>query len=136
MALAGVAGGPTAAAVRERADIAEMIAVAERAALRPDDPGGLSHTLRAEIAASIAKAEGCTALAERWGHGSGEGAPALRAFADKVAMGPRDIVSGDIDALRAAGVAEPDIVRLCELVAFTAFYIRVVKGLAAIGREA
>ena len=51
------------------------------------------------------------------------------AFVDKVANQTRDIAAKDIAGLQAAGVSDADIVRLCELIAFLAYQIRVVAGL-------
>jgi uncharacterized protein YciW len=39
------------------------------------------------------------------------------------------VVADDVASLRAAGVSDADIVRLCELVAFVAYQSRVLAGL-------
>ena len=57
-------------------------------------------------------------------------------FVDKVANDTRDITKDDISDLRAAGMADADIVRLCELLAFIAYQIRVVAGLRLMGAGA
>ena len=49
--------------------------------------------------------------------------------ADLLTISPREASRGDIEALKAAGVAEPDIVRLAELAAFVNYQLRVVAGL-------
>ena len=54
---------------------------------------------------------------------------------DLVTLGPKDAVAGDIQALRAAGLAEADIVRLSELIAFLAYELRLVAGLRLLGGE-
>ncbi len=51
------------------------------------------------------------------------------AFVDKVANRTRDIVADDVVQLQAAGMSDADIVRLCELVAFLAYQLRVIAGL-------
>ena len=51
------------------------------------------------------------------------------AFVDKVANDTRNIDAQDIAGLQTAGVSDADIVRLCELVAFLAYQLRVVAGL-------
>ena len=51
-------------------------------------------------------------------------------FVDKVANQTRDAAAADISHLAGGrGIADADIVRLCELVAFLAFQIRVISGL-------
>lgn len=54
---------------------------------------------------------------------------AVLSFVDKVANQTRDAAAADISGLQAAGVADADIVRLCEPVAFLTFQIRVISGL-------
>ena len=51
-------------------------------------------------------------------------------------MSPREIRAEDIEALKTAGVADPDIVRLCELNAFLAYEIRLVAGLRLLREKA
>ena len=47
-----------------------------------------------------------------------------------------DICGFGVPALKRVGVAEPDIVRLSELIAFVNYQIRVVQGIRLIGRLA
>ncbi|MGE0008425.1 MAG: CMD domain-containing protein [Parvibaculaceae bacterium] len=148
--LAGIVpGSPLAAVLAGRAGIFELTQKTHDAALTPAEPGGLSHALRAALACRIAGlnrdeafARHFKALLERAGAGDEDrkvaelsftgGDPRRRAVirhTDLVAGEPRAATGGDIDALRKAGIAEPDIVRLSELVAFVSYQIRVVQGL-------
>ena len=147
--VAGVRSGTgTGAAVELRGNIFEMTQAAENAVLRPVEPGAFAHDLRAALAARIARLSGDEVLAERHLAGAGEKAaiedPSTReeslasmlVFVDKVANDARDITKDDISDLRAAGMADADIVRLCELIAFIAYQIRVVAGLRLMGAVA
>ena len=53
-------------------------------------------------------------------------------FMDRVATQPRAVQAEEIDGLKAAGVTDADIVRLCELNAFMSYQCRVLAGLAAL----
>ena len=70
------------------------------------------------------------------GDGGAAGDPALRAivgFADGATRAPGSLDAGAVDALREAGLAGPDVVRLAQLVAYLAWRVRVAAGLAACG---
>jgi uncharacterized protein YciW len=149
--LAGVApGGAIAEALQGRADILAMTRETERASLLPREPGGLSHGERAALAVRIARLHEEAGLAAHYGElvaragASGATAaladPAFKAaddrrlaalvgYADLVSLAPKDTAAGDIEALKAAGIGDADIVRLAELVAFLAYQIRLVQGL-------
>lgn len=133
---------PLSGVLKSRANIFEMTHTAEHAVLRPKDPGGLSHNLRASLAARIATMEGCEELSAHYlEHATAIGVvsdPAqsggaehglIVAFADKAASATKDIVRADVERLQAAGVSDADIVRLCELVAFLGYQLRVFVGL-------
>ncbi|WP_309568128.1 hypothetical protein [Psychromarinibacter sediminicola] len=134
-------------AVQTRAGIFEMTQDAEASVLRPQDPGPWSHALRAALAARIATLNAEAGLAARYAadagdfagladpgsDGSEQGVTEVVAFMDKVAAKTRDVSGADISALQAAGVADADIVRLCELNAFLAYQIRVIAGLRLMG---
>ncbi|EPX76649.1 hypothetical protein [Salipiger mucosus] len=140
---AGVTGGRVGAAVETRANIMEATQAAEDAVLAPNDPGAFPHPLRAALAARVAALGGEPALAERHAaragasaaladpaqDGTDQGLSHLVAFVDKVANDTRNIAAEDIAGLQTAGVADADIVRICELVAFVAYQLRVVAGL-------
>ncbi len=132
-----------ASVVAVRGNIMGMSQKAEDAVLRPKETGAFSHALRAALAARVAGRAKDQELADYYAEAAGEyadlvrldatgGAQGLEAvvtFVDRVANQTRDIAQEDIKALQQAGVCDPDIVRLCELVAFLAYQIRVVSGL-------
>ena len=119
---------------------------AEEAVTAPHDPGGFPSQWRLAMAARIAALNGLASLAEYYRAKVTD--PALRAlaepsapgrdareqvvlaFMDKVAADTRSVAAEDIETLKAAGVAEADIVRLCELNAFMSYQARVLAGLA------
>ena len=57
----------------------------------------------------------------------------IAGFVDAATRAPGELGAGAIDALRAAGLADADIVRLAQLVAYFSWRVRVVAGLAACG---
>ncbi|MEM9578097.1 MAG: hypothetical protein AAF999_13915 [Pseudomonadota bacterium] len=130
-------------ALEARGTIFAMTQEAEEAVLRPKAFGAFPHALRAALAARIARLAGDTVLANHYladakGHdaiadpaetGATLGKHEILSFVDKVAQKPRDVTAEDIETLKAAGVSDADIVRLCELIAFLAYQIRVVGGL-------
>lgn len=130
-----------AGTIAGRANIFEMSQAAEDAVLRPKDCGAFAHDMRAALAARAARQAGEDALAAHYAAGAGDRAGLadpgavdadlghVLAFVDKVANRTRDISAEDISGLQAKGVPDADIVRLCELVAFLAYQIRVVAGL-------
>ena len=136
-----ISDGDVAKAATKRANIFEQSQAAEDAVLRPKDCGAFGHDLRAALAARVVRLAGDEALAVHYlvdaGDKAGLADPdasdvelgAVLAFVDKVANQTRDIAADDIMGLQAAGVADADIVRLCELVAFLAYQTRVVAGL-------
>lgn len=149
-ALAEIASGtPLAATLERRSDILGMSQAAHEAALSPREPGGLSHAERAALAERMARLHEepritahYAALLARTGAEEAQAElrdprkrpsdarqAALAAHADMLTRAPREATRGAIDALRQAGVSEPDIVRLSELAAFVNYQIRVVAGL-------
>ncbi len=137
---------PAAAAVEMRADVLRMTQTAEDAVLKPRDPGGWSHAIRAALAVRIARLNACSELADHYLELSGANAfdvlsdpsstkasedlkPCLR-FIDRVAARPREVTADDIRILQDAGVSDADIVRLTELNAFLGYQIRLIEGLA------
>lgn len=137
------AGGTLGAAVEGRTSIFEMTQEAEAAVLRPKDCGPWSHALRAALAARIAVLNDEHALAKQYAadagdyaalaspsdDGAAQGLAPVVAFMDKVAADTRNVAASDISGLQAAGIADADIVRLCELNAFLAYQLRVIAGL-------
>lgn len=153
---AGVHPGDAAhAALAARAEIVAMTQAAHDAALKPKDPGGLSHAERAALACRVARLNADDGLAahyetlmreasaaaevERIADPAfkGEGrVGALIAYADLASTAPRYAGQGDIEALKQAGIGDADIVRLAELVAFLAYQVRLVAGLRLLRRRA
>lgn len=142
--MAGV--GPSdelAAVLSARGNIMQMTQKAEEAVLCPRDSGAFDHQLRAALAARIARlaedetlanhyegnAGGFADLAQSETTGAVHGLGDVVAFVDRVANQTRDVASQDIATLQGAGVLDADIVRLCELVAFVSYQVRVVAGL-------
>lgn len=141
--LAGIPPGTAlAGAVERRRRIMGLTDTAEAAVLRPEDPGGIGHALRLALVVRIARLHGLTDLADLYGGGdapeadpafAGEGRlAAILRFTDLVASHPRDADATDIEALRAVGLPDADIVRLAEINAFMAYQIRVIEGLRAL----
>jgi uncharacterized protein YciW len=54
---------------------------------------------------------------------------AILRHTDLVTVDPKQAAEADIADLKSAGIVEPDIVRLSELIAFVGYQVRVVKGL-------
>jgi uncharacterized protein YciW len=134
--------GTVAEAVLTRSNIFEMTQAAEDAVLRPQDIGTFPHDLRAALASRIATQADDAKLAAYYAKFAGifadladplnNGGPehgTLIAFVDKAANATKDITATDISDLQKAGVLDADIVKLCELVAFVAFQVRVTAGL-------
>jgi len=146
---AGVApGSKLGEAIKARAEILRLSEAAHDAVLLPRDPGGLSHALRAALAARMCRHVGNDDLAGHYDNylahtGDLDVAPlahpagksdekrldAIARHADLLTVAPREATRQDIERLRAAGVDEPDIVRLAELAAFVNYQLRVIAGL-------
>jgi uncharacterized protein YciW len=139
-------GELAAIAARTRDNIVAMSRKTEEAVTAPRDPGGFPSQWRLAMAARIAALNGLGALAGQYraqitdaalralAEPSAPGRDAreqtVLAFMDKVAGETRAVTAEDIEGLKAAGVAEADIVRLCELNAFMSYQARVLAGLA------
>ena len=147
--LAGIpAGSKLGAALKTRAEVLRLSEAAHDAVLVPRDPGGLGHALRAALAARMCRHVGnaalvahyegylahsgdadVAALAQPGGMSGDPGQDAMAGHADLLTLSPRLATRGHIEALKAAGVDEPDIIRLSELAAFVNYQLRVVAGL-------
>lgn len=130
-----------------RQNIFDMTRQAQKAVLVPAEPGAWPHAMRAALAARIAARNGNAglaaiytaslqntpeaALAEPDFAGRDTTEQKLLAFMDRVANDTRTVTPSDISTLQQAGIADADIVRLCELNAFLAYQIRVIAGLAS-----
>jgi len=145
-------GSALAEAMEKRAEILRLSEAAHDAVLAPRDPGGLSHGLRAALAARMARQNGNEVLARHYDglvERAAEDTTALLAqpgtnvndkrtaeivrHADRLTVAPREATRGNIEALRSAGISDPDIVRLSELAAFVNYQVRVIAGLKLIG---
>ncbi len=137
----------------ERQAHLQMSQASIEAVLVPRAPGGLSPALRAAMAARIARTSNETQLAELFERAAGA---AFDAALAEIASG-RTVVAADarlaalvkhldlvtatpwmaereaIEALRARGVDEADIVRLSQLASCISYIVRVVAGLRALG---
>jgi uncharacterized protein YciW len=143
--LAGIEpGSALARALSTRAEVMRLSQASHDAVIVPREPGGLSHGLRAALAARMARQNTDPALAAHYEAclartGEVEAVPlseperqriaAILRHADMLTLSPRDATRADIAALKAAGVEEADIVRLAELAAFVNYQIRVLAGL-------
>ena len=138
--IATLAGDSAKAVLAHRADLMQATVRNETAVIAPDDPGGLSHEERRMLAARVALLNGDAALAEHYAgateHASDARWAAILRHVDLVTLHPKDATRADLEALLAAGVAEADIVRLSQLIAFVNFQVRVIAGLRLIGRTA
>lgn len=144
------AQSPLDAVLGTRADVLQMTQATHDAALRPGDPGGISHAGRAALAVRIARLHrepGLAAhyedlmrqarasatisrLADTAFKGEGDAKlEAVLAYTDIVTLSPREATAQDIARLQQAGVSDADIVRLAELNAFLAYQIRLIAGL-------
>lgn len=54
---------------------------------------------------------------------------AMLTYADKLTRNPGAMQSGDVDALRAVGFGDRDILDICEVVAYYAYVNRIADGL-------
>ncbi|MGN6097832.1 MAG: CMD domain-containing protein [Bosea sp. (in: a-proteobacteria)] len=147
--MAGISPGtPFAEALAARADILRLSQASHDAVLLPKETGGLGHGLRAALAARMARQNSQPPLAAHYDalmRSSGEMQPnevvpvertrvaAIVAHSDLLTLRPRVATRHDIEALKAAGVSEPDIVRLAELAAFVNYQARVIRRLQALG---
>ncbi|WP_439271368.1 hypothetical protein [Pseudochrobactrum sp. HB0163] len=139
---------PPFEALTARQDVFAMTRQAQAAVLQPAEAGAWPHALRAALAARIASANDNPFLAAFYGENTAGSAYAdladpdftpadmplkqIAGFTDKVANNTKAVAAEDIAALQQAGIADADIVRLCELNAFLAYQIRVVAGLASL----
>lgn len=141
-----VPGSALAEALQQRQEIMRLSQASHDAVIIPREPGGLSHAERAALAARMAHQNREEALAALYATrvdgaalrpiAGGADAPsadrrlaAIVRHVDLLTRSPRDATKGDIEALTAAGLSEPDIVRLSELIAFVNYQVRVIAGL-------
>jgi len=145
-------GSALARAMEKRAEILRLSQAAHDAVLLPREPGGLSHGLRAALAARMARLNSSPALASHYDSlvaradeaatapladpntiaGDARVAEIVR-HADRLTVAPREAKRAHVVALREVGVSDADIVRLAELAAFVNYQVRVIAGMALIG---
>ena len=137
------------AALDTRANIIAATQAAEDAVLIPNETGAWSHDMRHALAARIARLHGETdaathysakvhdpklaPLADSTQDGAAQDMAVVCAFVDRVSAHTRDVNPSDILALQQGGVADADIVRLCELSAFLSYQLRVLAGMRLMG---
>ena len=144
----GLAPGDALHATRRfRAKVVEATQASHDALLR-EPVEGLSTADRLRVAAHVCTAARASALAQHYdaelaaaGDQAAPPSPALPAmlqFATALTTDPRRGDRAAIEALRGAGLADPAIVALAQLVAFLSYQLRVVAGLSALraSREA
>ncbi len=139
------AGHPLAGVLSGRGNIVELTEKSHDAALKPEPPGGLTHSERAALACRMARlnldgeltshyesmVEQADALIADPNFDGADNAR-LRAIirhTGLITRSPKDAAAGDIAALKAAGIREEDIVRLSELIAFVNYQVRLTAGL-------
>ena len=149
LAAAGIGKtNPIEAVAKSRENIFKMTQIAEDAVLQPKNCGGFSHELRVWLAARIARQADEPELASQYmmsadltndfhpsNHEAGMDLNTLVNFVDKAANNTRNIESSDISKLQKKGFTDNDIVRLCQILAFVAYQIRVTKGLRLMNEE-
>ena len=144
-----------AAILKERREILRRTDASHDAVLVPREPGGISHAERAALALRIVRRNQDAALAGHYQalldnagwHRAADiladpdaAAPQDRRLAamvrhvDILTRQPQAASRDDIAALRAAGLDDPDIVRLTQLAAFVNFQLRLVAGLRLLAR--
>jgi len=135
--IARLTGRAAAIAQAHRPDLMEASRRNERAIITPDEPGGLSHDERRSLARRIALLNGDAGLAAYYAESepaieTGARWTAILRHVDLVTTRPKDATRADIDHLRDAGVSEPDIVRLSQVIAFVNYQVRVIAGIRLI----
>jgi uncharacterized protein YciW len=141
---------PSTAELRDRrATLKRLTQTSYAAALRPQEPGSLSYAERAALAARMAGLWKCADLAAHYRRvlaaESGSEAEtrladpgfspedarlaAILRHVDLVTLSPKAATRENIEALKAAGLDDRDIVTLAGLIAFVNYQILVVAGL-------
>ena len=142
---AGLApGDPLHAARRFRAKVVEATQASHDALLGEAVPG-LPATDRLRVAAHVCALAGATSLGRHYetllaDSSGGEEAsspalPEMLRFAAALTTDPRAGDRAAIESLKSAGLDDPAIVALAQLVAFLSYQLRVVAGLQAMRAE-
>jgi uncharacterized protein YciW len=136
---------------RERPEFVEGVELCRETVLAPEHGFGLSHALRAALAARMARLIGRQDLASAYDKKLEEAGSevcltaiasaaevaadadasvrALVRHVDLVTESPRNSTKADIEKLAAAGLSNSEIVALSELIAFVNFEARIIVGL-------
>ena len=138
---------------RERPDFVQGTEICREAVLRPHAGFGITHSMRTALAARMARMVGLGELASTYealledegnallaAIAAGDDLPstadrftiALVRHADLVTKSPRDCTRADIERLEEAGLTNPQIIALSELIAFVNFEARVIAGLTVL----
>jgi len=135
----GVAPGSALSQLRaQRPDIVGHTQGSHDVLLSPADPGGLSLTERALVAARVAELSGHAGLtrhyrrllAERGGPPHDQRQDTILRHVERVTTALGTALPAHIEALRAAGMSARDIVALTQIVAFVSYQVRAAVGLA------
>lgn len=140
----GVAADSALARLRaQRPDIVRHTQGSHDVLLFPGDPGGLSLSERALVAARVADLSGHVALggyyrgllAERGDPPPGKRQDTILRHVARVTAAPGTALPGHIDTLRAVGLNARDIVALTQVIAFVSYQVRAAVGLALLAQE-
>jgi len=140
----GVAPGSALSQLRaQRPDIVRHTQGSHDVLLSPADPGGLSPSERALVAARVAELSGHAGLgahyrsllAERGDPPHSERLDTILRHVERVTIAPGTASPGHIDTLHAAGLDARDIVALTQIVAFVSYQVRAATGLALLAQE-
>ncbi len=141
------AGSPIDRIRRERPDIVRHTQGSHDVLLSPQDPGGVSPAERALIAWRVASLSGHAGIAAHYRAMLDQRDKALvDAVPDarlatildhvvRLTTAPGSATRAHIDALRATGLTERDIVAVSQLVAFVAYQVRAAAGLALLVQD-
>ena len=134
---------PLARLRAQRPDIVRHTQGSHDVLLFPSDPGGLSPSERALIAAQVAEHFGHPALtqhyrgllAERGDPPPGTRRDTISQHVARVTMAPGTALPQHIDALRTIGLDARDIVALTQIIAFVSYQVRAAVGLALLAQD-
>jgi uncharacterized protein YciW len=140
---AGLAPGDSLHAARRFRAAVVAATQASHDALLNEPVEGLSSADRLRVAGHVCTLAGAASLARHYAERlaadpAGRTAPpssalsAMLAFAAKLSTDPRLGDRAAVDALKRAGLGDPAIVALAQLVAFLSYQLRVVAGLQAV----
>lgn len=149
LALGAAPGGELYELRRLRPEFVGGAEACRAAVLHPADPLGLSPHLRAALAARMARANADVALTAQYEaltspafEALAAGAPpetlnepeaSMARHADLVTGAPSAATAADLERLSVAGLGNPQIVALSELIAFVNYQARITHGLRLLG---